>query len=234
MAVARPSFRSWWRGDVAMVAAAVIVVIWGWTSVLPARFEMFRSGLATLKLHPERELAARGERRALIIVPERWGSRLVVGLWELGVRPGLAERAYDQVDACDLQGLLDSARAEHMSAQATTAKLEGLIRATPVQIALSPRSTDQTLHLRPGRALTPACQREQQHDQAGFTLYGHLAWRNDIGLNSGLVFARDLFDRNGELFTRYSGWPVWRFAPPAGGAPDAPPVLTRVPSGVAP
>ena len=234
IALARPSFRSWWRGDVAMVAAAVIVVIWGWTSVLPARFEMFRSGLATLKLHPERDLAAQGVRQALILVPERWGSRLVVGLWELGVRPGLVERAYDLVDACDLQELIDSARAEHLTAQATTANVEALMRATPVSIALSPSSTDETLHLRPGRALTPACQREQQHDQAGFTLYGHLAWRNAIGLNSGLVFARDLFERNGELFARYHGWPVWRYAPPAGGAPDAPPVLTRVPSGVAP
>ncbi len=216
------------------MAAAVIVLIWGWAGVLPARFASFRAGLATLKLHPELALAAHGERRALIIVPERWGSRLVVGLWELGVLPGLAERAYNLVDACDLQGLIDSARAEHLTAQATTVKLEALMRATPFPIALSPGSTDETLHLRPGRALTPACQREQGYDRAGFTLYGHLAWRNEIGLNAGLVFARDLFDRNGELFARYRGWPVWRFAPPAGGAPDAPPILTQVTSGIVP
>lgn len=234
VALAKSSFRSWWRGDVAMVAAGVIVVIWGWTSVLPSRFEVFRQGLATLKLHPERDLAAQGVGRALIVVPERWGSRLVVSLWELGVRPGLAERAYNLVDACDVQGLIDSARAEHLTAPATTEKVAGLMRATPFPVALSPGSTDETLHLRPGRALTPACQRQQGYDQAGFTLYGHLAWRNEIGLNSGLVFARDLFDRNEELFARYRGWPVWRFAPPAGGAPDAPPVLTQVTIGIAP
>jgi hypothetical protein len=64
-------------------------------------------------------------------------------------------------------------------------------------------------------------------DLQGFTLFGHLAWRNAVGLETGVVFARDLHDRNGELLARYEGWEVWRYAP----LPDDPnsvPVLTRL------
>ena len=226
--LARRSWRSWWRGDVAMVAAAVVVLIWGWAGVLPSRFAVYRTGLSTLKLHPERELAARGVRQALVIVPERWGSRLIVSLWELGVRPGLAERAYRVLDACDLYRFIQAARAAHLTPEQATPRLEGLMAASPVPVPQLRNAPDETLHLRGDRPLDPACQRELQRDAAGYTLFGYLAWRNPIGLDSGVVFARDLYDRNDELFARYPGWPIWRYAPPAGGRPDAPPVLTVV------
>ena len=225
--LAQRSGRRWWRGDVAMVAAAAVVFIWGWAGVLPARFAQFRTGLATLKLHPERELAARGVKQALVIVPERWGSRLVVSLWELGIRPGLAERAYNWLDACDLQVFANGARALRLSPSEATGQLDALIRANPFPVARSPGSADETLHLRTDHPLDAACRRELTRDQAGFTLYGYLGWRNAVGLNSGIVFARDLYDRNDSLFARYPGWPIYRFAPPAG-QPDAPPVFTQV------
>jgi len=226
-ALARRSWRPWWRGDVAVVSAAAIVLVWGWTSVLPDRFAVFRAGLATLKLHPERELAARGVDQALVIVPERWGSRLVVSLWELGVPPGLAERAYNWLDACDLQHFADAARAARLAPDETLRRLAALIRATPVAVARAPGSPDETLHLRADRELDAACQREVRHDEAGFTLFGYLAWRNPIGLHSGIVFARDLYERNDELFARYPGWAIWRWAPPPG-EPNVRPALTRL------
>ena len=226
-ALARRSWRPWWRGDVAVVSAAAIVLVWGWTSVLPDRFAVFRAGLATLKLHPERELAARGVDQALVIVPERWGSRLVVSLWELGVPPGLAERAYNWLDACDLQHFADAARAARLTPDETLRRLAALIRATPVAVARAPGSPDETLHLRADRELDAACQREVRHDEAGFTLFGYLAWRNPIGLHSGIVFARDLYERNDELFARYPGWAIWRWAPPPG-EPNVRPALTRL------
>ena len=68
---------------------------------------------------------------------------------------------------------------------------------------------------------------EMRRDLNGFTLYGQLAWRNRPGLDSDIVFARDLYQSNTRLFARYRGWPVWRFAPPPGD-PNAPPVLTKV------
>lgn len=232
--LARRSCRSWWRGDVALVTAAVVVLIWGWLGVLPDRFAVYRRGLSTLKLHPERELAARGVRQALVIVPERWGSRLIVSLWELGVRPGLAERAYRWLDSCELYRLIEAGRAAHVTPQETMRRLETLIQASPVPVPQLRDAPDETLHLRGDRPLDPACEREVRRDAAGYTLFGYLVWRNPVGLDSGIVFARDLYDRNAELFARYPGWPVWRYAPPAGGPPDAPPVLTMIAGGAAP
>jgi hypothetical protein len=66
-----------------------------------------------------------------------------------------------------------------------------------------------------------------RRDTAGFTLYGYLVWRNPVGLRSGLVFARDLGERNAELLAGYPGWPVWRWAPPPG-EPNSRPTLTRL------
>ena len=226
--LARRSNRPWWRGDVALVAAAVVVLIWGWVGVLPARFAVYRTGLSTLKLHPERELAARGVRQAVVIVPERWGSRLIASLWELGIRPGLAEPAYRWLDTCELYLFIEATRTAHLTADETTRRLEALVQASPVPAPQLGTAPDETLHLRGDRPLDPACRRELQRDAAGFTLFGYLAWRNPIGLNSGIVFARDLYERDAELFAHYPGWAIWRYAPPAGGPADAPPVLTVV------
>jgi hypothetical protein len=233
-ALGRRSCRPWWRGDVALVAAAVIVLVWGWAGVLPARFAVFRTGLATLKLHPERELAARGVRQALVIVPERWGSRLLVSLWELGVAPGLSERAYRRLDSCDLYEFIAAAQATRLTPDEATHRLEALMRSSSLPASQLRDAPDETLRLRGDRPLDPACQRELRHDQAGFTLFGYLLWRNRIGLDSGIVFARDLYERNADLFARYPGWTIWRYAPPAGGPPDAPPVLTVVAPGATP
>ncbi|MGH7671605.1 MAG: hypothetical protein ACREMC_01805, partial [Gemmatimonadales bacterium] len=232
--LARRARYPWWRGDVALVTATVAVLTWGWLGVLPVRFAVYQTGLRTLKLHPERELAARGVRQALVIVPERWGSRVIVSLWELGVPPGLAERAYRWLDSCDLYLFITAARQARLSPEDASLRLTALVRASPAPAPQLGGAPDPTLRLRSDRPLDPACGRELQRDAAGFTLFGYLAWRNPIGLNSGIVFARDLYERNEELFARYPGWAMWRYAPPPGGPPDAPPVLTRVAGGARP
>jgi hypothetical protein len=96
-----------------------------------------------------------------------------------------------------------------------------------------PGSRDPTLRLWPGRELDPSCAAQLAHDRSGFTLYGSLAWRNPVGLDEGIVFARDRYERNGSLLARYVGWEVWRFAPPAG-EPEAEPRLRRLEEGPRP
>lgn len=195
--------------------------------MVPQRVDIYRTGLATMKLHPERELAARGVRQALVLVPESWGSRVMVGLWGLGVTPGTAERAYRRLETCDLYQVVLAARAAEVEAAAVDARLvQNMVLAPPAPPHLE-GWPDGTIKLWPGSTPPEACQVELRRDLAGFTVFGYLAWRNKIGLDSGLVFARDLFERNNRLFARYPGWEVWRYAPPAG-KPDSLPVLTRV------
>ena len=76
------------HADASLIAAAVIVLVWGWLSFVPARFASYRGSLPSFKLHPEQILEAAGPGRALVLVDESWGSRVVAELWALGALPG--------------------------------------------------------------------------------------------------------------------------------------------------
>jgi hypothetical protein len=215
------------RWDAAAAAGAVLVVLWGWIGIVPARWDAYRSGLATLKLHPERQLQRQGVRRALVLVPESFGSRVGVRLWGLDIPPGLVERAYRRLDTCDLYRWLRSAEAAGLRGDGAAARLHATLDTVTVAPPLEKTWPDLTVRFRRGYTPPEECQVELRRDLAGFTLFGQLAWRNAIGLDHGVVFARDLFELNGPLLERYAGWEVWRYAPP----PDRPtgrPVLTRL------
>ena len=214
------------RWPVALVGAMAVVVVWGIVGVFPHRFVAYRTGLASLKRHPERQLAERGVRQALVIIPVSWGVRIITDLWTLGVKPGLVEHAYRVLDTCDLYEIVLDARRRRLGHAAIRAHIEERLAATPRPTPLLRDWPDPTVRLRP-RRLPEACERELLRDREGFGVYGNIGWRNPIGLHSGLVFARDLFERNPALFDQYPGWEVWRYAPPAG-RPDAKPILTRI------
>ncbi|HXV86530.1 MAG TPA: hypothetical protein VD793_07515, partial [Gemmatimonadales bacterium] len=132
------------RPDVALAAAALAVVVWGWAGVLPQRWASYRDGLRTMKLHPERELAARGVRRALVLVGESWGSRVGVRLWALGVPPGLVERAYRRFDTCDLYLFVRRAEDSGWSPPETAARLQATmdtVRVAPPRLTTWPDPT---------------------------------------------------------------------------------------------
>lgn len=212
------------RWDAALGTVATALVLWGAIGIVPLRWQLYREGLPTMKLHPERTLRDRGVAQALVLVPESWGSRVVATLWDLGIRPGLVERAYRRVDTCTLYQFAREARVAGAGPQQATDALEALLAAALARPDTLPSLRgwpDHTLRLEPGRPIPEECWREMRRDLDGFTTYGNLGWRNPLGLHSGLVFARDLRERNGELFARYRGWEVWRFAPP----PDRPDTL---------
>ncbi len=215
------------RWDVAMVGACVVVLAWGWVDLLPRRFRVYQTGLPSLKYHPERGLAEAGVTRALVLVPESWGARIITDLWAQGAPPGLVERAYRRLDACELYRFALAARVAQLPAQALIDSLERRNDDASVAAPLVAGAPDPTLRLWPTQELAPECLVEIERDRGGFTLYGSLAWRNPVGLRSGLVFARDRYDRNPLLLQRYEGWEVWRFAPPRED-PDAAPTLSRL------
>ena len=216
------------RWDLAYAAAAVIVVVWSATALLPNRLRAYRAERPALKQHPERWLAREGVFQAIVLVPESWGSRVVVGLWALGMPPGLVERAYRRLDTCELYLLVNRARMDETTAERVAASLEAMLGAAREPAPQLPQWPDPTVRLRAEPAALPlACRVEMRRDLQGFTTYGPVAWRNEVDLSSGIVFARDLFERNAQLLEHYPAWDVWRYAPP----PDDPqglPVLSRL------
>lgn len=215
------------RWDVSLTAMAAVVLLWGWVSLSPGRWDFYKSQLVSLKLHPERQLEEQSVSKALVLVPESWGSRIVVSLWGLGVSPPLVERAYNRIDACDLHTFVQQARQSGIVGPVLSDSLRHLLAASDLQANALRNWPDPSLRLRQRTTMPESCRIELERDLQGFTVYGHLGWRNRIGLDSGLVFARDLYERNTELLARYEGWQVWRYAPP----PDDPegiPVLTLI------
>jgi hypothetical protein len=216
------------RWDAALAAAGVIAVVWGAASLTPARLRAYRTDfLPALKHHPERELANRGVNRALVLVPESWGARILVDLWTLGIRPGLAERSYRWLDACELDRFADEMREAQLPPRQAEERLEYLMESVSTAAPPVRDWPDPTLRLRGGAMLPFGCQRELSRDLAGFALYGTVAWRNAVGLDKGIVFVRDLYEHNDRLLDRYPEWELWRLAPPTSD-PTGPPVLTRL------
>jgi hypothetical protein len=223
---ARGRSRSRFRVDVALVAAAALVLIWGWVGLLPRRWEAYRDQLPSMKLHPERELAAADVDRAVVIVAESWGSRIIARLWGLGAPPGLVERVYHRADACDLHRFTARARAAGLAGAALVDSLSQFLEPVSPAPQTRPAWPDPSLRLRPG-VIPAQCLVEMRRDLEGFTLYGSLAWRNAVGLETGIVFARDIPEFNGMLLARYQSWPVWRYAPPPDD-PESLPVLRQL------
>ena len=214
------------RADIALAGAASLVLVWGCAGLLPRRWDAYRTQLPSMKLHPERELAQAGVERALVIVPESWGSRIIASLWGLGAPPGLVERVYRRADACDLYHFATRARSEGIVGQTLVDGLERIGDAPGPPPQSRPDWPDPTLRLRRG-PIPADCVAQMRRDLEGFTLYGSLAWRNPVGLQQGIVFARDMHEWNDALLARYQGWAVWRYAPPSG-QPQSKPVLRRV------
>lgn len=212
---------------VTLGVAAAAIVVWGWVGILPTRYAVYRDGLRTMKLHPERVLAERGVEQAIVLVPESWGTRTIVGLWALDVSRTVVERAYRHVDTCSMYLLLLEARRTELSDSEIEARLQGMIDETTLPISRWEDAPDNSIRLRSAVDLPPPCASALQRDYEGFTTFNNLAWRNDVALESGIIFARDLAERNADLLVRYPGWDVWRWAPPRG-QNDALPTLSHL------
>jgi hypothetical protein len=75
-------------------------------------------------------------------------------------------------------------------------------------------------------ALAERCRREVQRDEAGYTVFGTLIWRNDPWLKERIIFARDFGpERNRRLQERYPGRRSHLYAP-LSREPGAQPVLS--------
>jgi hypothetical protein len=88
---------------------------------------------------------------------------------------------------------------------------------------------DQSVRVDTSAPLPHRCQLEVRRDEAGFTVYGTLIWRNDPWLTEGTVYARDYGpERNRRLRALYPGRLSYRYAP-VSREPGAEPQLSPLP-----
>jgi 4-amino-4-deoxy-L-arabinose transferase-like glycosyltransferase len=168
----------------------------GLTVYFPQSAGLFAGRMLERKLHPEIEAERAGIGDALVFVKVGWGSRLIPRLWAWGIP----------------------------ASQALTSQLQTWrdMNLAVVRDVLP----DQSVRVDTSAALPERCYREVQQDEAGFTVYGTLIWRNDPWLTKGTVYARDFGpERNRRLQALYPGRRSYLYAP-LNPEPGAQPVLS--------
>jgi hypothetical protein len=199
-----PSLRH--AAGVALVLAAGYAIFYA----APARLRVYAGGMASVKADLGGDARRAGLGRALVFVPESWGSRILAEARALGVPASLAERAYRTTDHCRFDGLLREARLRGWPAARVAAELEALAAAGG-PLVRAPLAGDPTLRLAPGAPLPPRCVRELLRDRQGFGVFTAHLPLNRPALDGELVVARDLGERNGELRALHPHRRAWLY-----------------------
>lgn len=214
------------RGMVAVTGSVVALVV-GVSTIAPHRLAAYRESTSLLNHHPEREAA--GLDRAVVVIPDGWGSRLIARMWAAGVPVRRSTGLYAGIDACTLEQVLDAA--DEPAARARLLPTLEALAALGRPGAHFHRTDDAALRL-PGAGPLPAeCEAEIAFDQRGFLAFAPYLYLNNASLDGPVVWARDLRDRNDALRRRYPDRRFYRYAPAeAGGPPRLLPLTDASPS----
>jgi hypothetical protein len=215
-------------GQAAAVAVVAAFAV-GLAMITPGRVAAYRRATPAFSLHPDRDAERAGIGNAVVVIPDGWGSRLIVRMWALGVPVRRSNRLYAAIDACTLEETLDAAEAAPPALPRLLATLDSL--AARRRPGLPANATDDpNLRLLPGAPLPEACMAEIRFDRRGFLAYAPFLYLNTSRLDGDIVWARDMETRNAPLFARYAGRRFYRYAP---ATHDGPPIFTPLePSGV--
>ena len=195
-------------------------------AITPGRIVAYRRATPVFDLHPDRDARRAGIHHAVVVIPDGWGSRLIVRMWAAGVPVPRSTRLYAAIDACALEQALDRAAAD--SARAGAAPLLGTLDSLAALGRPGVRAgatLDPNLRLPADPVLAPACREELARDTTGFLAFAPFLYLNRPLLDGDVVWARDLGPWNGPLFAHYAGRAFYRYAPSRRGGP---PELTRL------
>jgi hypothetical protein len=175
---------------------------------IPMRARQYANGLLTMRWNADSAVAAAGLLDALVLVRESWGSQLAVRLWGLGLSRADAERVYANVDACRLEESITALERRGVRGFEAKVQLWPLL-ADSAHLEPMLFSQDRSERWQPGLTYTARCAARLWDDRRGFTLYTPL-----INARApGVVFARDLHERNAVLLERYPGRTLWLLKP---------------------
>ncbi len=204
----------------AAVFAFAVVLLLGLATITPDRVAAYRRATPVFDLHPDRDARRAGIHRAVVVIPDGWGSRLIARMWGLGVPPRLSTRLYAAIDACALQQALDAAARDEPAG--ARGRLVGTLDSLAAlgRPGVETRLTDDpNLRLPVGTPLAEACRAEIARDTAGFLAFAPFLYLDRPLLDGDIVWARDLGAWNAALFAHYPDRRLYRYAPPARGRP---------------
>jgi len=210
-------------GHAAVFAFATAMLL-GLVTVTPGRLAAYRRATPVFDLHPDRDAKRAGIGHAVVVIPDGWGSRLIVRMWALGVPAPRSTRLYAAIDACSLEQALDGAASSGRGGAPLVAALDSLAALGRPGVRTG-ATLDPNLRLPAGAELAPACRQELARDSAGMLAYAPFLYLNRPSLDGDVVWARDLGPWNAALFARYPDRALYRYAPrEPGGAPVFTPI----------
>ncbi len=209
--------RSWpaedGRGPGLTAAFALLVSIaFGLVATTPTRLRAYRDSTPIFALHPDRDAARAGIHRAVVMIPDGWGSRLIARMWQADVPVRVSSRLYGAIDACTLEETLRSAERDSTAHRRLGATLDSLaaLKRPGIRAGVT---EDANLRLPRDVTLPPACLEEINVDRRGYYSYAPYLWLNNANLDGDIVWARDLGPGNDALFSRYAGRRFYRYVP---------------------
>jgi hypothetical protein len=188
-------------------SSAVVACVAG----VPVRVSQYSALFPVMRWNVSRAADLAGARNAIVFVRESWGAQLLARMWTLGVQRPDAERIYQHVDACRLEGAITDLEARRergpVAPEEALALLAPMI-ADSARLIASPFSPDSSERFEPGRPYRQACADRINDDRGGTTLLPPLLLADD-----GNVYVRDLHSRNRLILDQYPGRPVFLLHP---------------------
>jgi hypothetical protein len=211
-----------WRG-IAMgdlnLVLLVTTALLAATLLAPRRLASYSLVGTALARHPDEDAAAVGLGRAVVLVPDGWGSRLIVRMWAAGIPMAESDRLYHAFDACTLEELLSTADDQRLDGTRLAARLhEATASATP-GLSVPGTTSDPYLRLPADRNLTPRCAEELARDARGTLPFAAFAHLNVPALDGPIVWAREMGRPDGALRELYPDRPIYRYAVTSEGTP---------------
>jgi hypothetical protein len=206
------ALRARWGDGLVHRTAVFALLVGGLYAVfagIPLRAAQYRNGLLTMRWNADSAVAAAGlGDSALVLVRESWGAQLAVRLWGRGLSRTDAEKTYANVDACRLEETLTALERAGIRGEEAKARLQPVL-ADSTLLEPMPFSQDRSARWQAGLPYTSRCAARLWDDSRGFTLYTPLI----NARASGVVFARDLHDRNAVLLDRFPARALWLLKP---------------------
>lgn len=193
----------------AYLALSVSVTI-GFATGFTARARFYNKSLANSRHQVPAH--ALDDRKALVFVRESWGSQVLARMWGRQIERPAAEVLYRGVDTCVLDSALAALERDNVSGREAYAALWPLLHDS-LRVVPSTLSPDFTERMLPGSIYASRCVAHIAADHEGLALYPLLLMER----RDGVLFARDLGERNSLLAKRYPDYATFLLLAPNAG-----------------
>lgn len=200
------------------VTAFVMALIVGIVLLAPSRIRTYRDSTPTFNYHPDRDAAAAGISDAVVVIPDGWGSRLIVRMWAEGIPVPRSTLLYASIDACTLHRALDRADRLSVGKASLLTTLDSLAalnrpgeRGAREGEGEAGFTEDENLRLPTWEPLAAECVDELDFDRAGFLAFAPYLYLNRATLDGDVVWARDMRGGNADLARRYPDRRFYRY-----------------------